>query len=132
VTLAESAPTTTAPKAITDLREAVRKVAVLQSVNSILGWDQETMMPEGGLDWRATQQATLASMAHAAFTGAEMGDRISAAEEAVAALPEEHADRVDVRELRRDWDKATRLPESLVRELAELSSKAMHEWAAAR
>ena len=132
MTLAEPVSATEAPRAITELREAVRKVAVLQSVNSILGWDQETMMPEGGLDWRATQQATLASMAHAAFTGAEMGDRIAAAEEAVAALPEEHPDRVDVRELRRDWDKATRLPESLVRELAELSSKAMHEWAAAR
>lgn len=90
------------------------------------------MMPEGGVAWRASQLAHLARLAHQALTCAEMGDLIAAAQTEVAALEETHPDRVNVREIERDWQKATKLPESLVSELAELSSTAMHEWAAAR
>ena len=124
-----SGPGTTAHAA---LAERVREVKLLESSASVLGWDQETMMPEGGVEHRAAQLALLARLAHQAFTAPDMGDRIEAAKAETASLPEDHPDRVDVREIERDWLKATKLPESLVSELAELSSKAMHEWAAAR
>jgi carboxypeptidase Taq len=118
--------------AVAALAARVREVKLLESSASVLGWDQETMMPEGGVAWRSAQLAHLARLSHQTFTEPRTGDLIAAAQDAVAALPEDHPDRVDVREIDRDWRKATKLPEALVSELAELSSKAMHEWAAAR
>ena len=109
-----------------------REVKLIESCAAVLGWDQETMMPEGGVELRSAQLSHLARLSHQAFTSTEMGDLIAAAKSECAALPEEHPDRVDVREIERDWNKATKLPEALVSELAELSSKAMHAWAAAR
>jgi len=124
--------TETSGKAYTALAAKVRAVHLLASSGSILGWDQETMMPDGGVALRAAQLAQLARLGHQLFTSREMGDLVAAAKFETQSLPEHHADRVDVREIERDWSKATKLPESLVSELAELSSKAMHEWAAAR
>ena len=118
--------------AITALAARVRQVKLLESTASVLGWDQETMMPEGGVEHRSSQLALLAKLSHQSFTAPEMKELVAAAVAETASLPEDHADRVDAREIERDWQKATLLPESLVTELAELSSKAMHEWAAAR
>jgi carboxypeptidase Taq len=114
------------------LASRVRDVKLLESAASVLGWDQETMMPAGGVEHRAAQLATLARIAHQSFTAPDMADLVAAAIAETNGLPDEHPDRVDAREIERDWRKATLLPEKLVTELAELSSKAMHEWAEAR
>ena len=109
-----------------------REAHLVGSTASILGWDQETMMPAGGIEFRAKQLAQLAKMAHALSTDPRLGEALAQAEHATASLPATHADRVNVRELRRDYDKATKLPAALVEELASVASIAQHEWAEAR
>jgi carboxypeptidase Taq len=109
-----------------------REARLLGSTAAILGWDQETMMPGGGLEHRSRQLAQLARLEHGMATDARLGEALAAAEDAVRALPEDHADRVNVRELRRDFDRATKLPAELVEELASVASIAQHEWAEAR
>lgn len=109
-----------------------REARLLGSTAAILGWDQETMMPPGGLEHRARQLAQLARLEHGMATDPRLGDALSRAEEAVSALPESHPDRVNVRECRRDYDRATKLPAELVEELASVASTAQHEWAEAR
>ena len=109
-----------------------REARLLGSTAAILGWDQETMMPPGGLEHRARQLAQLARLEHGMATDPRLGDALSRAEEAVPALPESHPDRVNVRECRRDYDRATKLPAELVEELASVASTAQHEWAEAR
>jgi carboxypeptidase Taq len=109
-----------------------REARVLGSTAAILGWDQETMMPLGGLEHRARQLAQLARLEHGMSTDPRLGDALARAEAAIAALPATHPDRVNVRELRRDFDKATKLPARLVEELASTASVAQHEWAEAR
>ena len=86
-------------KAYAALAAKAREVKLLDSCASVLGWDQETMMPEGGVDLRSAQLAHLARLSHQAFASPEMGDLIAAARSECAALPEEHPDRVDVREI---------------------------------
>jgi len=133
VTVAQTpAATSVSGKAYAAMAAKAREVKLIESCAAVLGWDQETMMPEGGVELRSAQLSHLARLSHQAFTNTEMGDLIAAAKTECTALPEEHPDRVDVREIERDWNKATKLPEALVSELAELSSKAMHAWAAAR
>ena len=101
-TLAE-APARSHP-AVEEAIGLAREAATLGSTASILGWDQETMMPAGGLEHRARQLAQLARLAHGMSTDPRLGDALSRAAEATQALPETHADRVNVRELRRAPD----------------------------
>jgi carboxypeptidase Taq len=131
-TLAPHASSSATHPAVQELVAACREGRTLASTAAILGWDQETMMPVGGLEHRSRQLAQLARIEHQLSTDPRIGDLLARAEEAVRALPHTHPDRVNVRELRRDYDRATKLPAALVEELAQVSSVAQHEWAEAR
>lgn len=130
-TLAAPATATKHPN-VEELVAANRDARLLGSTASILGWDQETMMPDGGLEHRSRQLAQLARMEHALSTSPRMGELLLKAEAEVAQLPQTHPDRVNVREIRRDYDRATKLPAKLVEDLAATASIAQHEWAEAR
>jgi len=109
----------------------MQETALLQTTNNLLDWDQETAMPSGGLEWRARQQAFVARLVHERASSRERGDLIAAAA-ADSAVQADPALAALVREARRDYDKATKLPTSLVEEMARTSSMAKHEWAEAR
>ena len=108
-----------------------RKTFVLTSAGALLSWDQETCMPPGGGDLRAEQVAALAELAHARATAPEVGRWLGECEGDVALLADGDA-AANVKGLRRDYDRATRLPPALVAELAAVESKAQQEWAQAR
>jgi carboxypeptidase Taq len=114
------------------LLERCRDAHLIEATSSILGWDQETMMPAGGVVLRGKQQAALARIHHQMSTAREIGDLLAACEADRTFLESGSAEAANVREIRRDYDKATKLPESLVSELAQVSSEAQHEWAKAR
>jgi len=89
-------------------------------------------MPSGGVVLRGKQQAALARIHHQMSTAREIGDLLAACEADRTFLESGSAEAANVREIRRDYNKATKLPESLVSELAQVSSEAQHEWAKAR
>ena len=114
------------------LRQA-REASLLGATGQILGWDQETMMPEGGIDLRSRQLAQLARMTHELATDPRVGEWLAACEADRAIMADPHSvAAVNVRELRRSYDRLTKLPASLVEEFAQLTSVAQHEWAEAR
>jgi len=119
------------PAAYTELMRLVCEAATLRSAGSLLGWDQETFMPPAAAEFRAEQLAMISSLVHERVTSARMGDLLAACE-ADAALREDALAAANVRELRRDYDRATKLPAELVHEMAETSSRAMHVWRDAR
>jgi carboxypeptidase Taq len=108
-----------------------RKTFVLTSAGALLSWDQETCMPPGGGDLRAEQVSALAELAHARATAPEVGGWLRECEADRALLADGDA-AANVRGLRRDHDRATKLPPALVAELAAVESKAQQEWAQAR
>ena len=108
-----------------------REAATLSSVAHLLGWDQETYMPKGGTAARAEQSSVMAGLIHERETSARLGELIAACEEDKDVQAD--GDRAaNVREMRRDYDKATKLPGELVRELANTGSRAQDAWKAAR
>jgi carboxypeptidase Taq len=109
----------------------LQETALLSTSNNLLDWDQETTMPSGGLEWRARQQALIARIVHERASSIERGDLIASVEADRAAMADA-ATMAVVREARRDYEKATKLPSSLVEEMAKTSSMAKHEWAEAR
>ena len=123
--------TTTAPATVDALIRHIEEASLLSSSNAILDWDQETMMPQGGIEWRARQQALLARIVHERASSIERGDLIEAVERDREAMADAQTAAL-VREARRDYGKATKLPSSLVEEMTRISSMAKHEWAQAR
>ncbi len=124
-------PTATTKPAYDMLCAFSRETATLGSVEYLLGWDQETYMPDGAVDSRASQRALIAGMLHDRKTSDQMGDLIAACE-SDADLLADPAVAADIREYRRDYDLATKLPTALVRELHEVGCKAQAVWRDAR
>lgn len=101
----------------------------LAQVQQLLEWDQEVIMPRKGLGQRAHQIAALASAVHARQTDPAYGELISELE-AQADLDE--VVRADVREARRAFDRAVKVPARLVAARAEACSLAQAAWEEAR
>lgn len=121
------------PPHYTELLTLRRKAATLDSVGQLLNWDQETYMPAHAATARADQQALVSGMVHELHTSPRIGELLSACE-ADKSLREEGdgAHAANIRELRRDYDLATKLPTDLVSELAKTTSLAQEAWKAAR
>ena len=113
------------------LAEALRAAGVARSVGSTLSWDQEVMMPPAGAAFRAEQLEMISTIAHERATSPEIGALIAECE-ADSALAGDPVASADLREIRRDYDKATKLPTSLVAEIARCRSLGMEAWKKAR
>ena len=119
--------------AYSELRRLARESAVLNSVESLLGWDQETYMPAGGAAARAEQSAALAAIVHEKRTSPRVGELLNACEQDRALVGEAESPTArNVKEMRRAYDKATKLPTALVAELARVGSQAQEVWKGAR
>ncbi|HVT79752.1 MAG TPA: carboxypeptidase M32 [Phycisphaerae bacterium] len=103
----------------------------LEMANAVLNWDQRTYMPLKGGEARAKQLATLAKLSHEMFVASETRDLLAAAE---AEYPGNASSvpAATLRNVRRTFDKATRIPTSLIVELTETSSLSEDKWQLAR
>ncbi|MEX0613514.1 MAG: carboxypeptidase M32, partial [Pirellulales bacterium] len=110
----------------------VREVALLTSTQSLLGWDERTKLPPAAGEYRAEQMSYLAGLIHRKQTTPEVGQWLAElADSPLAADP--HSDTgADIVNLRRDYDRKTKLPQALVEELARLSVVGQQVWVAAR
>ncbi|MFN9977315.1 MAG: carboxypeptidase M32, partial [Phycisphaerae bacterium] len=109
----------------------VRRSGVLGSIGALVSWDQETYMPPAGAAFRSEQLGLLAELHHKHATDPKIGDLIAACEADKALLANETI-AANIRELRRDYDRMTKLPTSLVSELATTTSQAQEAWKHAR
>jgi carboxypeptidase Taq len=113
------------------LAAELREIGVLQAVAANMSWDQETMMPAKGGALRAEQMEMLSRMVHERRTSKRMGDLLRAAEDAAGKQADPRT-LADLREVRRDYDKARKLPSALVAEMAQCASLGMEAWKHAR
>jgi carboxypeptidase Taq len=125
--------TTTTTSSYDHLLDHIKQANLLGSTGSILGWDQETLMPPKGLSHRSRQLAQIAKLTHQMKTDPRIGEWLDECEAEVTLTGDPlSATAVNLREWRRDYDKATKLPEALVVEMSETTSQAKHAWAEAR
>jgi carboxypeptidase Taq len=122
----------TAADAYAELIRRAKEVAVLASCAALLDWDHQTYMPPKGAAHRADQLGLLAALAHRHATAPEIGDCLAAVEAGDVLADAASPAAVNVREIRRAYDRAIRLPEPLVRELAETTARAHDVWVEAR
>lgn len=120
------------PSTYDELIRRSREVSLLGSCSALLGWDEQTYMPRGGAEHRGNQMALLAGLQHERATDPRIGELLDELESSDLTSDPESPVRVNVRELRRNYRRATRLPRALVEELARTTSLAQQEWIIAR
>jgi carboxypeptidase Taq len=118
--------------ALAQLKERIGEIHDLGRASSLLGWDQQVKMPPGGAGVRAEQLATLERIAHEALTSDEMGELLAELSDVEGELDPDSDEARLIRVVRRDWDKARRVPADLQAEMSRAASLAMPVWVKAR
>jgi carboxypeptidase Taq len=117
---------------LAELKLRLQAINDLHGAGAVLNWDQATYMPPGGVVARGRQIALLSGLAHERMTDPEIGRLLDAltpwaeaqgADSDVAAL---------IRVTRRDYDRATQVPQRFVQRLAEHTAASYHVWESAR
>jgi carboxypeptidase Taq len=118
--------------AYAELIARAREDGLLASCANILEWDQETYMPTGAVSGRSDQLAFLAGQLHGRATDPRVGELLAAVEGSPLTTDPVSPTAVNVREIRRAYDRETRVPRALAEALARTTALAQQEWAAAR
>ncbi len=103
-----------------------RETEALGQIAGRLGWDQETMMPEGATPQRAEEHGAMANILHARRIDPRVGEWLAAAE------PTDDVAAANLRHIQRDFDRTSKVPAALAAELAKTTSLAHRVWATAR
>ena len=122
-----------------ELETLDREIQLLGHIAAQLSWDQETYMPPKAVTERADQLATLEAAIHRRGTDPRLGDLLSEAEaegdggdSSEAGAPDDERRRALLREMRRTYDRRTKLPAALVTEIARQASINQAAWVRAR
>lgn len=111
------------------LSARIREINDINSAYSLLEWDQAALMPPKGGEVRATALATMAKLSHERLVDPALGDLLDELSED-GSLDQIQA--ATVRVLKRERDKATKVPVKLVTELKEAEMRGYQEWVEAR
>jgi carboxypeptidase Taq len=111
------------------LEDRFRRLLVLGEAESLLHWDQSTMMPPGGAESRGEQLAALKAVRHQIIAAPETAELLNAAGDGDGL---DTWQRANLAEMRRHWVHAAALDEDLVVALARTVSACETVWRTAR
>ena len=109
-----------------------RESAMLASIESLLGWDERTYMPPAAGQHRAEQMTLISGMVHQRRTDPRIGEWLSELSTSPLAADRHSEPGTVIRQLKRDYDRQTRLPQRLVEELTRTSVLGQQRWVEAR
>jgi carboxypeptidase Taq len=119
-------------EAYAELIRREKEIALLESCASLLHWDHQTYIPPKGAAHRAEQMALLAGLSHEKSTDPLIGELLAEAESGDLAREMGSPTAVNLREIRRTYDRTRKLPRLLVEELARTTALAHEVWVEAR
>ena len=110
----------------------LRRIDSLSQISSVLGWDEQVNLPssEASSSQRSSQSSALAEMVHREFTGSTFSDLLKRLDDETDE-PDEDLE-IILREVRRDIDRAQKLPNEFVARKAAHESSTYHVWKNAR
>ena len=115
-----------------ELKARLQEVSDLNATSAVLAWDQQTYMPAGGAAARGQQLATLGKLAHEKLTDRAVGKLLEDLRPLAESFPYESNEASLIRITQRDYDKATKIPASLMAEFSAHTTAAYQAWAQAR
>lgn len=115
-----------------ELKHRLSEINDIESVVSLLNWDQATYMPTGGALARGRQIATLKQIAHQKFTDPALGQLLEDLRPHEASLPYESLAASLIRITRRDYQRAIRVPAEFMARLSRHQAASYQAWSQAR
>ena len=121
-----------APAELAALQQRMAELSDLGRIHSMLFWDQNTMMPPNGALARADHASTLEVITHGKLIDPEIGRLLDALEPwAASEDPDSDAVRL-LAAVRRDHEKAARVPTELAAEMSHADALGQQAWQEAR
>jgi carboxypeptidase Taq len=114
------------------LRERMATIQDLDTVSSLLSWDQLTMMPAHGAQERGEQIRTVEMIGHAMLVDDETGRLLDRLESENGASEPDEVLAALVRVTQYDRERALRVPPDLVGEIAQAAADGYGAWTEAR
>lgn len=108
--------------------ERVKTLNYIGDAQAVLGWDQEVMMPEGGVPARSKQNSALTEVHHQRITDDRLGELIEELED--WELDKEQ--KAILREVRRSHRRQRKVPEELQKRISEKQTENVESWRKAR
>ncbi len=105
---------------------------MIERIQHLLEWDEHTKMPKAGGTYRADQTAFLAGLVHQKQTSPEIGEWLAELADSPLAADPKSETGVNIFHLQRDYDKKTKLPQSLVEALTRATTVGQQVWVEAR
>src|SRR5688572_21794270 len=115
-----------------ELVRHVSEVHDLNMINSVLSWDQNTTMPDGGAEARARHMSTLSRLSHKMFTSDKTGELLERAADEVKGADYDSDEASMIRVVQHDYAEQTKLPADFVAEFTKETALAHLTWAEAR
>ncbi|MFX1315236.1 MAG: carboxypeptidase M32 [Promethearchaeota archaeon] len=115
--------------AMNELWDYFNEIMRLNYIRGLLNWDQQVYMPKGSIIGRAEQLALMQKLIHTRIKSHKTGELINNAEK-VKNLSE--TDLAMIREAKREYEQAIKIPDKLITEITKTASLGYIEWEKAR
>ena len=117
---------------LNELLERMNTIMALGAMASLASWDMNTIMPEGAGETRGSQMAVMSGLIHERWVDPQVGKLVQELASVVQQPMYTDADRGLVRTVLRNYEQSTKLPRSLVEEMARLEADSFNAWRKAR
>ncbi len=114
------------------LLSRIQNLIVLSSVQSIIHWDMETVMPPKAVEQRSQQLALLSRISHKMSTKPEIGNLLKAILTSKQYDMLTEAEKRNVYLIKKNYDEQNQLPEKLVAEIAKQQAITVNTWKKAK
>jgi carboxypeptidase Taq len=115
---------------LADLKNRLSEIYDLNAAGSVLSWDEATYMPNGGSISRGRQSSLLRRLAHERFVDPTVGRLMDQLDADVEKLSTDDASLLRV--VRRDYEKAIKVPAEYIGRANAHYSKSYNAWTKAR
>ena len=114
------------------LMDKAKDFLVFQSVEYIINWDMETVMPPKAIGLRSQQLALLSRLEHKMSTDPEIGTLLNSILHHPSYDDLDEVQKRNVHLIKKQYDEQTKLPEDLVAEIAKQRTITVDVWKKAK
>lgn len=115
-----------------ELKNRLVEINDLDAAASLLTWDQQTNMPNGGAEARGRQLAVLAQISQLKMTDAKLGYLLDDLRPYEENLAYDSDDAGLIRIARREFERRVKIPTELIGELVNHQTQSFNTWQQAR
>jgi carboxypeptidase Taq len=115
-----------------DVCAHVRQTWLLATAGAVLDWDERTKMPSANAEYRAEQTTLLSGLTHQRWTDEAFVAKVAELSAGPLVAEPDSDCAATIRRIKRQVDKKTKLPRSLVEELTRTAVLGQSAWEKAR